>query len=159
MNVELYERIWMWVAGALLAAFLGVIVLMTGLEAVEPPGHIETVDPATLSSNAEFGKPVVKVGSDGGVIVPVVASMFEFSPSPIQVAANRPVTFRLTSSDVIHGFEVVNTNANAMAIPGYVTQFTLTFDRPGEYVIACNEYCGLQHHSMVGKLIVTKETR
>lgn len=159
MNVELYERIWMWVAGALLAAFLGVIFLMTGLEAVEPPGHIETVDPATLSGNPEFGKPVVKAGPDGGVTVPVVASMFEFSPSPIQVPANRPVTFRLTSSDVIHGFQVVKTNANAMAIPGYVTQFTLTFNEPGEYVIACNEYCGLQHHNMVAKLIVSQDAR
>ena len=159
MNVELYEKIWMFVAGVLLAVFLGVIVLMTGLEAVEPPGHIETVDPTTLSSNPEFGKPVVKAGSDGRVTVPVVASMFEFSPNPIEVPANRPVTFRLTSSDVMHGFEVVNTNANAMAVPGYVTQFTLTFTEAGEYVIACNEYCGLQHHNMVGKLIVTRDRR
>jgi cytochrome c oxidase subunit 2 len=55
---------------------------------------------------------------------------------------------------VIHGFEVVGTNANAMAIPGYVSQFTVTFPKPGEYVIACHEYCGLLHHAMVGKLIV-----
>src|SRR5262249_52966868 len=159
MNVELYEKIWMWAGGVLLAAFLGVIFVMTGLEAVEPPGHIETVDPAALSSNPEFSKPVVRAGSDGGITVPVVASMFEFSPSPIEVPSDRPVTFRLTSSDVIHGFQVVHTNANAMAIPGYITQFTLTFKQPGEYVIACNEYCGLQHHNMVGKLIVTKATR
>jgi cytochrome c oxidase subunit 2 len=159
MNVELYEKIWMWAAGVLLATFLGVIVLMAGVEAVQPPGHIETIDPATLSRDPEFAKPAVKVGSDGSVTVPVVASMFEFSPSPIEVPASRPVTFRLTSSDVIHGFEVVNTNANAMAIPGYVTQFTVTFPQPGEYLVACNEYCGLQHHAMVGKLIVTREAR
>jgi len=55
---------------------------------------------------------------------------------------------------VIHGFSVIGTNANAMAIPGYVTQFTITFDTPGEHVIACNEYCGLFHHAMTGKLIV-----
>jgi cytochrome c oxidase subunit 2 len=39
-----------------------------------------------------------------------------------------------------------------MAVPGYVSQFTVTFP-PGEYVIACNEYCGIAHHVMVGKLI------
>jgi cytochrome c oxidase subunit 2 len=159
MNVDLYEKIWMWMAGGLLGVFLGAIFLMAGVEAVQPPGHIETVDPTTLSSHPEFSKPSVAVAADGSIRVSIVASMFEFNPSPIRVPANRPVTFRLTSSDVIHGFEVANTNANAMAIPGYVTQFTLTFPTPGEYVIACNEYCGLQHHAMVGSLIVTQETR
>ena len=159
MNVELYEKIWMWMAGGLLGVFLGAIFLMAGLQAVAPPGHVETVDPATLSTHPEFGRPSVTAGPDGGVTVSVVATMFEFNPSPIRVPVNRPVTFRLTSSDVIHGFEVANTNANVMAIPGYVTQFTLTFHDAGEYVIACNEYCGLQHHAMVGKLIVGQETR
>jgi cytochrome c oxidase subunit 2 len=64
------------------------------------------------------------------------------------------VTFRVTSADVMHGFQVVGTNANVMAVPGYVTRFTVTFPRPGEYLIACHEYCGVLHHNMVGKLIV-----
>jgi cytochrome c oxidase subunit 2 len=75
------------------------------------------------------------------------------------VPADTPITFRLTSSDVIHGFEVVGTNANAMAIPGYVSQFTVTFKTSGDYVIACNEYCGVMHHMMVGKLTVKPVSR
>jgi cytochrome c oxidase subunit 2 len=35
-----------------------------------------------------------------------------------------------------------------------VSQFTFTFTTPGEYVVACNEYCGLFHHNMVGKVVV-----
>jgi cytochrome c oxidase subunit 2 len=35
-----------------------------------------------------------------------------------------------------------------------VSQFTVTFPKPGQYTIACNEYCGLMHHMMVGKLVV-----
>ena len=154
MNVELYERVWMWAAGALIVVFLGIIFLMTGLHAVAPPGHMETIDPSSLASNPEFSAPGVKPGPDGGVVVSVVAETFDFSPNPIEVPSGKPVTFRLTSADVIHGFEVVGTNANAMAIPGYVTQFTVTFPKPGEYLIACNEYCGLLHHNMVAKLIV-----
>jgi cytochrome c oxidase subunit II len=80
--------------------------------------------------------------------------MFMFSPDPIEVPANVRVTFRITSADVVHGFQVVGTNANAMAIPGYVTQFSVTFSRRGEYLVACNEYCGLMHHAMVGKVVV-----
>jgi cytochrome c oxidase subunit II len=158
VNVELYERIWMWAAGGLLLLFLGAIFLTAGLQAIQPPSHIETVDPTALTAHPEFGTPAVRTRADGSVVVSVVAQMFSFSPDPIEVPANRPVTFRLTSADVIHGFEVVGTNANAMAIPGYVSQFTVTFKEPGEYLIGCNEYCGTMHHNMVGKLIVKKES-
>jgi cytochrome c oxidase subunit II len=153
MTIALYERIWMWGATALIVLFLGAIFVTAVAQAVEPPGHLETVDPTTILSHPEFGKPVITIRPDGSVVVPVVAGMFSFTPDPIEVPAHVRVTFRLTSPDVIHGFQVVGTNANAMAIPGYVTQFTVTF-APGEYTIACNEYCGLLHHQMVGKLIV-----
>ncbi len=154
MQVELYERIWMWAAAALIVLFLGVIGVTAGVQAVQPPSHLETLDPTTLDTHPEFGTPVATTRPDGSVVVPVVAAMFAFVPDPIEVPAHVPVTFRITSADVIHGFGAVGTNANAMAIPGYVSQFTVTFSRPGEYTIACNEYCGLLHHAMVGKLIV-----
>ena len=154
MTIAFYERIWMWGATALIALFLGAIFVTALAQAVEPPGHLETVDPAAIPTHPEFGTPAITTRPDGSVVVPVVAGMFSFIPDPIEVPANVRVTFRLTSPDVIHGFQVVGTNANAMAIPGYVTQFTVTFARPGEYTIACNEYCGLMHHAMVGKLVV-----
>jgi cytochrome c oxidase subunit 2 len=127
---------------------------MAGAQAVQPASHIETVDPATLAEHPEFSAPAVASRPDGTVVVPVVASMFSFSPDPIEVPANRPVIFRLTSGDVIHGLQVAGTNVNAMAVPGYVSQFSYTFRKPGEYLITCHEYCGLVHHAMVGKLIV-----
>lgn len=154
MNVEFYERIWMWLAVGVLVIFAGAVLLSAGAAAVHPPSHMETVDPQALKRYPEFARPAVRPQADGSVVVSVVASMYSFAPDPIQVPANKPVTFRITSEDVIHGFEVVGTNANAMAIPGYVSQFTITFAKPGEYIIGCNEYCGLAHHNMVGKLIV-----
>jgi cytochrome c oxidase subunit II len=154
MHVELYERIWMWAAAVLVVIFLGVIFVTAGVQAIEPPSHLETIDPTQIHSHPEFGTPAVRTLPDGSVVVPVVSGMFAFSPDPIEVPANARVTFRLTSEDVIHGFQIVGTNANAMAIPGYVTEFTMTFTKPGDYTIVCNEYCGLMHHSMVGKLVV-----
>lgn len=154
MNVELYERIWMWCAGVIIVIFLGTIFVMAGAQTVHPASHLETVDPTALAEHPEFSNPTVTLRADGTVVVSVVATMFSFAPDPIEVPANRPVMFRLTSDDVVHGFQIVGTNANAMAIPGYVSQFTVTFAKPGEYLITCHEYCGLVHHSMVGRLIV-----
>ena len=154
MSVERYERMWMWGAGALVVLFLGAIVATSAVDAVQPPSHLETVDPMALSTHPEFKAPGVSVRPDGRVVAVVVAAMFNFDPNPIEVPANTPVTFRLTSSDVIHGFEIMGTNANAMAVPGYVSQFTVTFPKAGEYSIVCNEYCGIAHHVMVGKLVV-----
>ena len=154
MNVEFYERIWMWAAVVLLVLFVGTILVTATGEAIRPPSHMETIDPAALADSPEFSSPAETVRPDGSVVVSVVAQMFSFSPNPIEVPANRPVTFRLTSADVDHGFEIVGTNANAMVLPGYVSQFTMTFTKPGEYTIGCNEYCGLLHHNMTGTLVV-----
>ena len=158
MHPEVYERIWMWAAAGLIVLFLGAILLGAGLQAIQPPSHIETLDPTKIADHPEFGSPKITLREDGSIIVPVKAEMFSFSPDPIEVPANRPITFRLTSADVMHGFEVAGTNANAMAVPGYVSQFTVTFPKPGEYPIVCNEYCGGLHHYMVGHLIVKAAT-
>jgi cytochrome c oxidase subunit 2 len=154
VHVDLYEKIWMWIGAGIVVLFLASILVPAVTLAIHPPSHIETVDPTTLSDNPEFAAGGVTTRPDGRVVVSVTASTFSFSPDPIEVPANQPVTFRVTSGDVIHGFEVIGTNANAMAIPGYVSQFTITFPKSGEYTIACHEYCGVFHHAMVGKLIV-----
>ena len=152
--VDLYERIWMWASAGLIVLFLGAIVAGASSQAIHPPSHVETVDPSRLAEHPEFGRPGVTTRPDGSVVVTVVTDKFSFAPDPITVPAGRPVTFRLTSSDVVHGLEVVGTNANAMAIPGYVTQFTVTFAEPGEHLVVCHEYCGLLHHMMTATLIV-----
>lgn len=144
----------MWLASGLIAAFLAAIVFASVSQAIHPPSHLETIDPATIYDDPEFGKPGVTIREDGSALVVGVAEMFLFDPDPIEVPVGRPVTFRLTSADVIHGFQVVGTNANTMVIPGYVSELTVTFSEPGEKLILCNEYCGLLHHEMMGRLVV-----
>jgi cytochrome c oxidase subunit 2 len=156
MNVDLYEKIWMWAAAVLIGAFLGAIFFAAGSHAVHPPSHIETIDPEAVYDSEEFSRPGVEILPDGKVVVSVVAEMFLFDPDEIRVPARQPITFRITSPDVIHGFDIVGTNANAMVIPGYITEFTVSF-QPGEYLIACHEYCGLLHHEMQGTLIAEEE--
>jgi cytochrome c oxidase subunit 2 len=151
MNVPLYEKIWLWAAGVLIVAFLSAIAVTTFGRALQPPSHVETIDPRTVWQDERFAERGVTV-DENGVTVVGIALMFAFQPAEIRVPAGRPVRFRLTSADVIHGFQIVGTNANAMIVPGYVSQFTITFE-PGEYLIVCNEYCGLAHHAMSAKLV------
>jgi cytochrome c oxidase subunit 2 len=63
------------------------------------------------------------------------------------------VTFTLASPDVNHGLVLTGTNANVMVIPGQISQVTARFDRPGEYLWVCPEYCGFGHHQMYGKVV------
>lgn len=154
MKVDIYERFWMWGATVMIVGFLAAIVIASVTQAVQPPSHMETIDPATVFSDSEFSNPGVTIHDDGSATVVVRAELYVYYPRVIRVPQGKPVTFRMTSPDVLHGFQIVGTNANATVVPGYVTEFTLTFHEPGEKLIVCNEYCGLSHHLMQGALIV-----
>ena len=154
MHVDRYERYWMWASTGMLVLFLAAIVLTAVAGSAHPPSHIETVDPDRIAIDGEFVAPAVTARPDGGVTVSMRAEMYFFRPEVVRVPAGKPVTFRITSPDVLHGFQVVGTNVNVTVSPGYVSEVTTTFARPGEYLVVCNEYCGLAHHLMQSKVIV-----
>jgi cytochrome c oxidase subunit 2 len=154
MKVDVYERFWMWAAGVLIVLFLATLTYATITEHIQPPSDVEAIDPRTVRDDARFAEPGVSRKADGHTVVVAIAATFSFQPAEIHVPVNRPVTFRITSTDVQHGFQIVGSNANTMVIPGYVSEFTTTFKHTGEYLIVCNEFCGVGHHMMSGKLIV-----
>ena len=153
MQVDLYEKVWMGLSVAMLAAFFGTTAVAAAHGSVHPPSHVETIDPSTVLTDARFRRQGVSVDAGGAVQATIVATAFSWLPAQMTVPADTPITFHLTSIDVVHGFEIVRTNGQAMVIPGYVSQFTTRF-APGEYLIACNEYCGVGHHLMAAKLTV-----
>lgn len=154
MHVDRYERYWMWAATAMLALFLSAIVITAISGAAHPPSHVETVNPETLMIQGEFANPGVVRRPDGGTTVVMRAELYAFRPGVVRVPAGEPVTFRITSPDVLHGFQIVGTNVNVTVAPGYVSEVTTRFARPGEYLVVCNEYCGLAHHLMQSSVIV-----
>ncbi|MEM8960496.1 MAG: cytochrome c oxidase subunit II [Acidobacteriota bacterium] len=156
MKVDVYERLWLWMASIMIVIFLGAVLIGAGAHMIHPPSHLETIDPEKVLTESEFAYPGpgVEYLDDGTVLVRMVSKMFVFEPASVHLPAGVDVTFRMTSPDVIHGFQVVRTNTNAMVVPGYITQFTTRFDKPGEYLVLCNEYCGLSHHLMQARLIV-----
>ncbi len=152
MKIDLYERIWMGLGAVLIALFLGIMIVMNTAHAVQPPSHVETVDPKTIWDDPRFADLGVTPTPEGAK-VEMIGQMYAFLPAEIEVPVGKPVTFRMSSADVVHGFQIVGTNANAMLVPGYISEFTITFPKAGEYLIVCNEFCGIGHHGMYGKVI------
>ncbi|MFB6078815.1 MAG: cytochrome c oxidase subunit II [Halarchaeum sp.] len=157
MDIHRYEKIWIGVSLVFIVGLMASIVygvVAVGATTVGDSG--ETVAANDLS-NTTFGDPGGHWASDDHYVVNVVAQQFQFRPGtrePVVVPANTTVTFRLTSPDVVHGFEVVGTSVNAMVIPGQVTVATTRFDRPTTYGVVCNEYCGAGHQNMEGQIVV-----
>jgi cytochrome c oxidase subunit 2 len=62
----------------------------------------------------------------------------------------------LSSIDWQHGFSLQPVNINIQVHPGYEHVITLTPTEAGEFGIVCNEYCGIGHHTMTGRIYVTE---
>ena len=145
----------MWVAAVVVLVFMAFVGASTFAAGIHPPSHVETIDPAQVFKDPRFsrlGTPTEL--SDGTIEVQLAALMFSFVPNEIRVPAGRRIRFRMTSVDVTHGFLVSGTNANTMLVPGYISQFTTTFDKPGDYLVVCHEFCGNGHHAMHARIVV-----
>lgn len=154
MKIHAIERIWLIVGGAMLVLFLVLLSAAAFGEGLMPPGDAGRVDPQKLAQDPRFATPGLKALSAGHYEVDAVARMFTFQPNQIEIPRGAEVKFVVTSPDVIHGFEIAGTNVNDMVVPGYITEMSAHFDKPGEYLILCNEYCGAGHQAMMGKIVV-----
>jgi cytochrome c oxidase subunit II len=144
------ELLWSFGVGVFIAAALGMILFTALARGVNPPSNVERIDPKTLHLSGEFAEDNLgtAVGADGSVTVRAIATQFMFLPRCIAVPANRSVTLRFASPDVIHGLLITGTNVNTMVVPGYVAQVHSVFTRTGDLLMPCHEYCGLGHSEM-----------
>ncbi|MED3622640.1 cytochrome c oxidase subunit II [Neobacillus thermocopriae] len=149
------EKIWLTLSFGMIMIFM----LITGYQAfaleMGPPSNMETIDPTKVDQTAPFDKPGVKQVGENEYEVVMTLQAFSFNPNKIEVPAGSTVTFVLTSKDVTHGFQIANTNVNAMVPPGHIQKIKQKFDKAGEYLILCNEYCGAGHQVM-GTTITVK---
>ncbi len=158
MRIHTYEKLWLVGALVLIVGFIATVTYGSvglGISMIDDSGG--TLSPNAVDDDGRFAEPRVEQVGENEYEAYVVASQFIFQPDPIEVPANSTVTFYVTSADVIHGFSVVGTNVNTMAIPGEVARLTVEFDEPAEYGLICHEYCGAGHHTMEGQLIVLPE--
>jgi cytochrome c oxidase subunit II len=154
------EARWLVVMVGMLVVMMAVVVLSGVTHAIHPPSNVETIEPATLHLGGEFAESNLGTAQerDGSLTVRSIAGQYGFVPDCMKVAVDTPVKFRLTSTDVIHGFLLPATNVNTMVVPGFVAEVRTQFTRPGIYRMPCNEFCGPGHHGMWARVsVVPKE--
>ncbi|MYL67242.1 cytochrome c oxidase subunit II [Halorubrum distributum] len=159
MHIHAYEKLWLALSIVLILALIGTVTYgAVGPGVAMVADSQSTVDAAALDEDERFSEPSVEQVGENEYEAYIVAYQFGFEPSPIVVPANSTVTLHVTSRDVIHGFEVVGTSANTMAVPGEVSEITVETEEPTEYGLVCNEYCGAGHHVMEGKINVVSQS-
>jgi cytochrome c oxidase subunit II len=150
------ENRWVAIMLAMLAVMMAVIVVTGITHSLHPPSNVETIDPTTLHLSGEFAESNLGTAAepDGSVTVRLVAEQYAFVPDCSRVPVDTPVRFRITSTDVVHGFLLPATNVNTMVVPGFVAEVRTSFSRPGVYSMPCDEFCGGGHHGMWAKVTV-----
>lgn len=152
-SIEVSQRIearWATIMLALIVMLLAIVVY-TGVHwAAMPPSRVEVVDVKTLHLAGEFIESNLGTGIDpqGNVTIHMLAEQYAFHPHCMVVPEGVPVTFRATSGDVVHGFQIIGTNVNSMLVPGYVSTFIMTLNGVGERTMPCHEFCGVGHAAM-----------
>jgi cytochrome c oxidase subunit 2 len=154
MKVHAYEKAMLVVGAAILVACGAALIYASLAMNLHLPGKAGFIEPQRVYQTAPFNRPGVREIAPGRYEAAIVAQTWAFIPREIRVPAGAEVTFNVTSIDILHGFNIEGTRLNMMLIPGQVSRNSYTFDRPGEYLIICHEYCGLGHHTMAGKIIV-----
>src|SRR5215470_15965222 len=156
LHPEIHERrilgtelLWAFGVGVLISLTLAMIVFTALTMGINPPSNVERIDPKNLHLSGEFAEHNLGTTvTDGSVTVRAIATQFMFLPHCIAVPANRKVTLRFASPDVIHGLLITGTNVNTMVVPGFVAQVHTEFTRAGDLLMPCHEYCGLGHSEM-----------
>ncbi len=97
------------------------------------------------------GIPVVK--PEPGSDVVLLAQMWRWSPVLV-LKKDEWYNIHISSKDLVHGFSLQPSNMNFQVYPDYdyVLKFKPTVS--GEAKIICNEFCGIGHHTMIGKIVV-----
>jgi cytochrome c oxidase subunit II len=154
------ERRWATLSTVIVGVLVGMAAFIGIHQATMPQGHVETADPKTLHLSGEFIESNLgsAVEPDGSVTVRAIGQQYSFTPQCVVVPTDTPVTFRATSADVVHGLLIEGTNINIMLVPGYVSVLPISFKAPGDHVMPCQEFCGIGHQGMWGKVKVVDKT-
>lgn len=156
------EKIWVTVAFVWCLVLFAMMPLWHLRGGQNPSGIRTRVEPMDFFKRTTKFIQDYKIGMEKGV--PVVAPppgsdvyllgrMWSWFPI-LQLEEGKEYTLHLSSTDVNHGFNLHPVNVNFQLVPGYDYALRIRPNRAGDVHIVCNEFCGIGHHNMVGKIIV-----
>jgi cytochrome c oxidase subunit 2 len=127
------------------------------------------VTPEAYAAKVEAMVAKHKVREEGNLALPVVrpppgsdvyllARLWEWYPL-LELERGKSYRLHLSSLDWQHGFSLQPTNINLQVQPGYDMVVTVTPPTAGEFGVVCNEFCGIGHHTMIGKIYVVEGSK
>jgi cytochrome c oxidase subunit 2 len=156
------EKVWVAIAFAWCMVLFAMMPLWHLRGGQNPSGIRHRVEPAAYAERVSEFVETYRVGTDAGM--PVVepppgshvylqAQMWSWSPV-LRLREGAEYVLHLSSLDVNHGFSLFPLNINFQVVPGYDYGLRVVPRQTGEFQVLCNEFCGIGHHFMVGKVIV-----
>jgi mono/diheme cytochrome c family protein len=85
-----------------------------------------------------------------------MAQMWRWTPVLI-LQKDESYNFHVSSKDLMHGLSIQPVNMNFQIYPGYDYVLRFKPTETGEYKVVCNEFCGIGHHTMIGKIVVIEK--
>lgn len=125
-------------------------------------GESYRVTPAAFQERTEKFIETNKVGEEKGVPIVqpspggdayLIAQMWRFYPI-LKLKKGQTYRIHVSSLDLQHGLSIQPINMNFHILPGYDHVLTITPTSSGDFSLICNEFCGIGHHLMTGKIIV-----
>ena len=99
----------------------------------------------------EAGVPLVR--PPAGEDVYLLARLWDWWPI-LELKKGEKYRLHLTAMDYNHGFSLQPINMNVQLVPGFEHVLTITPNQSGQISIVCNEFCGIGHHTMVGRMYI-----
>ena len=156
------EKVWVGIAFAWCMVLFAMMPLWHLKGEQNPAGLRYRVDPQRYMARTQEFITQYQVGEDNGipVVAPppgsdvyLVGMMWRWTPV-LKLQKGATYMLHLSAMDVNNGFSLYPINANFQVVPGYDYGLKVTPTESGDLRIVCNEFCGIGHHLMVGRVIV-----
>ncbi|MBL8699625.1 MAG: cytochrome C oxidase subunit II [Alphaproteobacteria bacterium] len=127
------------------------------------------IDPAVFEQRTEAFATKFKVRDEGESGIPVakpppgsdvymLARLWQWWPV-LELEKGQTYKLHLSSLDWQHGFSLQPVNINIQIHPGVEHVLSVTPTESGVFSVVCNEFCGIGHHTMVGRINVVDSGR
>jgi cytochrome c oxidase subunit II len=159
------EKVWFAIAFAWCMILFAMMPLWHWKGGQNVSGIRSKVEPAAFMARVDQFVADYKVGELNGlpVVEPppgsdiyLLGRMWTWYPV-LKLTKGVEYTLHLSSTDINHGFSLYPVNINFQVVPGYDYGLRIVPTEAGEFGIICNEFCGVGHHMMLGRVIVTNE--